>query len=314
MYPELHNRRVLLGNRDEFLLRPASRAAWRSRTREHVLETDLVHGNILCGVDLLAGGTWMGITRSGSFAALTNVYEMPAPQLTQDGRPLRSRGELVMKWLDAQHSEPGSSASAIDEMYLSRGDYGSFNLLVGDLSEEGAHVRYISNRTSDHDYNNAIRSNENQRVCGLSNSPLQNPWPKVELGEKLFQSVLSEERSSQACLIERLFNVLQTSSYTRHVPVPEAMRHTIHVSPMKMPSKADQMHLSSTPNPDTFAWYGTRTSTVILVSRTSPRRATFVERDMYSLRDGTLEPISLNYHDESVRSQHERKYEWELPN
>ena len=76
MYPELHNRRVLLGNRDEFLLRPASRAAWRSRTREHLLETDLVHGNILCGVDLLAGGTWMGITRSGSFAALTNVYEI----------------------------------------------------------------------------------------------------------------------------------------------------------------------------------------------------------------------------------------------
>ena len=99
MYPELHNRRVLLGNRDEFLLRPASRAEWRSRTREHVLETDLVHGNILCGVDLLAGGTWMGITRSGSFAALTNVYEMPAPQLTQDGRPLRSRGELVMNCL-----------------------------------------------------------------------------------------------------------------------------------------------------------------------------------------------------------------------
>ena len=52
---------VVAANRDEFHARPAAPAAfWEDQPR------------ILAGRDLEARGTWMGVSRAGKFAAVTN--------------------------------------------------------------------------------------------------------------------------------------------------------------------------------------------------------------------------------------------------
>ncbi|HCN72375.1 MAG TPA: hypothetical protein DIS96_11915, partial [Pusillimonas sp.] len=51
----------IAANRDEFHARPTSTAApWKN------------HPEVIAGTDELAGGTWLGITRTGRFALLTN--------------------------------------------------------------------------------------------------------------------------------------------------------------------------------------------------------------------------------------------------
>src|SRR5512141_3427173 len=78
-------RLAVAANRDEFHARPAEPARfWPDRPA------------ILAGRDLEAGGTWMGITRDGRFAALTNFRRLP---LVKEGAP--SRGQLPVAFLDS---------------------------------------------------------------------------------------------------------------------------------------------------------------------------------------------------------------------
>ncbi len=57
-------RLAVAANRDEFFARPAAPAAWWT-------DAPWVFG----GRDLEAGGTWLGVTRTGRFAALTNFRD-----------------------------------------------------------------------------------------------------------------------------------------------------------------------------------------------------------------------------------------------
>src|SRR5687767_9378576 len=75
---------VVAANRDEEYGRPTEPARFWADAPE-----------LLAGRDLVAGGTWLGVTRAGRFAAITNVREpgVPAPA------GVRSRGELVAGFL-----------------------------------------------------------------------------------------------------------------------------------------------------------------------------------------------------------------------
>src|SRR5580700_5781208 len=70
---------LVAANRDEFHARPTARAEWWPDCPP-----------ILAGRDLSAGGTWLGVTRTGRFAALTNYRD---PEQRRPGTP--SRGTLV---------------------------------------------------------------------------------------------------------------------------------------------------------------------------------------------------------------------------
>lgn len=150
---------IVAANRDEFFARPSAPAHWW---------TDLPQ--LLAGRDLEAGGTWMGVTRSGRFAALTNYRD---PSARRPDAP--SRGVLVR---DALLSG-ADAVTTLRDIAQRAGDYAGFNLFVGD------------GRTL------AILESTRSRVTplkpgiyGLSNHLLDTPWPKVALARKRFAEAI----------------------------------------------------------------------------------------------------------------------------
>lgn len=150
---------VVAANRDEFLDRPASPAHWWNDSPD-----------LLAGRDLEAGGTWLGLTRSGRFAALTNYRD---PEQRRPGLP--SRGALVRAALEASTD----ARTSLDHLALGSAAYAGFNLLVGDGARLGIHESTTG----------AVRLLE-PGVYGLSNHLLDSPWPKLRLAREAFSAAL----------------------------------------------------------------------------------------------------------------------------
>ena len=101
---------VVSANRDEFHGRATAPAQfWQE------------HPQLLAGRDLEQGGTWMGVTRAGRFAAITNYRDpsrtAPAP---------RSRGELPLDYLVGDRDP----RDYMHDLVVRAGDYAGFNLLL----------------------------------------------------------------------------------------------------------------------------------------------------------------------------------------
>jgi uncharacterized protein with NRDE domain len=222
-------RLVLAANRDEFHERPTEAADfWPSQP------------DWLGGRDLQAGGTWLGVTRSGRFAAVTNYREPLAPQTPLE----RSRGDLVTDFL------AGRRAPLLHARSLLAGasSYRGFNLLLGDPDS----LVYVSNR---HDRVSEVE----EGIHGLSNHLLDTDWPKVHSGRERLGALLRDERVEASALIELL---------TEREQVPGAM-------PLDQGDGAIRRHLMNhffIVSPV----YGTRSSTVLLIRNDG--RAEFVER------------------------------------
>jgi hypothetical protein len=112
-----HRWPVILGaNRDELIDRPAKAPGrhWPDRPE------------VVAGLDLLAGGSWLGLNDWGVVAAVLNRHGSlgPAPDR-------RSRGELVLEALD--HADAGAAAEALS--HLDPAAYRTFNLIVADESD-----------------------------------------------------------------------------------------------------------------------------------------------------------------------------------
>ena len=97
------------------------------------------HPDILAGRDLRNGGTWCGVTRGGRFALLTNFRERDPGRVK--GAP--SRGALTLDFLR------GDEAPLDYLKGLNLDQHNGFNLVVGDLNDEGQmEVAYVTNRSS----------------------------------------------------------------------------------------------------------------------------------------------------------------------
>ena len=156
---------VAAGNRDEFYERPAAPADWW---------TD--YSQVYAGRDLRGGGTWMGVTRDGRFAAITNVRD---PSTKRDPAP--SRGELVAGYLTGDMGPAAYIASITPQ--ASR--YNGFNLLVGDASK----LVWLTNAVTNDERNGRALA---PGVYGLSNGLLDDPWPKVVRTKAQFSSLLCQ--------------------------------------------------------------------------------------------------------------------------
>ena len=107
---------LVAGNRDEFYDRPTAPLAWWEG------------GRILAGQDLWSGGTWMGVSRDGRFAAITNFRE---PQRSRNGAP--SRGFIPLRFLEVG----GSAADFLCWLRKEASRYAPFNVLVSGLPATG---------------------------------------------------------------------------------------------------------------------------------------------------------------------------------
>ncbi len=165
---------IVAANRDEFHARPTAAASTWPRDAEADAP------EIVAGRDLQAGGTWLGVTREGRFAALTNVRE----PLVAPPPGARSRGGLVAEFLRGR-AAPGEYLAG-----LAPDTYAGFNLVVGDRSS----LWYLSNRSG------PARA-LGPGVYGVSNAALDTPWPKVRRGrENLARLVAAGEASPEAVL------------------------------------------------------------------------------------------------------------------
>lgn len=142
-----HWQLVALGNRDELHGRPAEPLA-RWQGREH----------LLAGRDVQAGGTWLGVSEQGRFAAVTNL----SGHGSADGNRA-SRGDLLKDFLSGE----GRRAD-LDTVPFA--DFNPFNLITIANNEARVH----SNRPE------SVSNTLAPGIHGLTNGPVDRPWPKAK--------------------------------------------------------------------------------------------------------------------------------------
>jgi uncharacterized protein with NRDE domain len=143
---------LVAGNRDEYHARAsAPLGVWRD------------NADIIAGRDLVSGGTWMGVSRSGRFAVVTNIRN---PEGADPDK--QSRGALVADWL-----ADGTRPDDLD-------DFNPFNLIVGGMES----AEYFANRPL------LVRRALGNGIALFSNAPDGEPWPRKDRLQNAFAAWL----------------------------------------------------------------------------------------------------------------------------
>ena len=171
---------VVAANRDEYHARATAPAApWDESgtggpAGRRGPGAGAAEGRILAGRDLVAGGTWLGVTADGRFAALTNVGGSTPP-----GPDAPSRGRLPLEYLRGALGAREYACAVSREAER----YSGFNLLLADRN--GVHC--VTNRGDE-------RLTELAPGChGLGNDRLNAMEPKVTGGLAEFRRRLATE-------------------------------------------------------------------------------------------------------------------------
>lgn len=223
---------IVAANRDEFYGRPTAPAHfWQDQP------------SVLAGRDLEKYGTWLGVTKQGRFAALTN-YRSP----THMQAKLHSRGKIVSNYLTGNMT-PENYIHAIQQK---SSQYSGFNLLLGDAN----HLMY---------YNNIDETNVHvdTGTHSLSNHFLNTPWPKVKKGKSLLNTYVMDQQTIDP---EVLFTILANDEQADDLNLPDTgvgLSLERQLSPLFID----------------FDQYGTRCSTVLLI--TTDDELTFIERTFH---------------------------------
>ncbi len=180
---------ILLANRDEFYERPTAAArVWQDAPE------------IFAGRDLVHGGTWLGITTSGRFAAVTNYRDPSA------AKGKLSRGGLVGDFLKTR----ASVEEYLQEIQQRATEFSGFNLLVGEFSPTRQALGYYSNRE---DKVKILAPG----LYGLSNHLLDTPWRKVEKGKAELAELLQNGKFGN----DDLFTILADRTFAEDADLPE---------------------------------------------------------------------------------------------
>lgn len=221
---------IFIANRDEFLDRPSAPISfWKDKPE------------ILAGKDLKEGGTWMGITRKGLFAAITNYRDLSN---IKDDAP--SRGIIVSEFLSGSYT-PEQFA---EQLFLSAEEFNGFNLIFGSINN----LYYFSNQ-------NKELTRLEKGIYGLSNHLLDTPWPKVKRSKERFKEIISKEEFS----VYELIDLLSDKTIANDQQLPDTgvgIELERVLSPVFIESPK----------------YGTRSMSVVMVDKKD--NVTFIERSL----------------------------------
>lgn len=222
-------RLILAANRDEYYDRPTVPAHfWRN------------HPRLMAGKDIRWGGTWLGVTRDGKFAAVTNYRDFSS-QLKHG----LSRGLMLYDYLSGEKT-PGIF---LEKLEKSKNLYDGYNLILGDQGT----LYYSSNRDGDHRL-------VGPGIYGLSNHLLDTPWPKVLRARALLGAILAEGPEPST---EKLLDMLKDRQRAPDELLPETG------AGLKWERFLSSIFIAGES-------YGTRSSTVLLID--DKNRVTFTER------------------------------------
>lgn len=265
-------------------------------------------------------GTWLGVTREGRIAVLTNFRE-DGPVVPET----RSRGELVNAFLtqrpDSAINTEGFTKSLVGEGEGLRG-VGGFTLVYGKV---GMPLAVVSNRTRNVKDISCIIGQKDE-VVGLSNASFDDrSWPKVRKGEDLMRTTIQKSvarNDTKPEFIEEMLNLLSVNDMPSRRPNESwdsysgELRKSIFIPVMRgegmddtnenhdpSNNRTENLESSSVPMTAFSGLYGTQTQTVILVDHSG--QVTFVERRLY---DSSARAIEGEDRDETFEFQIEH---WE---
>jgi uncharacterized protein with NRDE domain len=221
--PDSETPLLLAANRDEFFARPTEPMYWWPDSP------------VLAGRDLKANGAWLGITRRGRFAMLTNIRN---PALRREGAP--SRGDIVKNFLESSVATPSFIAALAS--IASR--YEGFNFLCGELRRDSRELWFLNSAER-------VAKRLNQGQYGLSNASLDTDWPKLLRAKQGLRHALAER--DLAAQSARLTRLLRNTTPTSERQLPNT----------GVPLEWERALGSIFINRD---GYGTRASTVLQVS------------------------------------------------
>lgn len=210
-------RLIVVANRDEFYERPTRTAQWWETEPE-----------LLAGKDLKGNGTWLGIHKSGRFAALTNYRDG-----FSEKKNAPSRGDLVKDFL----LESTSTAKYLNQIATLADDYNGYNLIAFD----GGKLGYFSNQIEQPKI-------LEKGIYGLSNSTLDVPWPKVKKATAGLTNLIEQDAFS----VDAAFGMMQNKAIAADENLPSTN------IPLHWERQLSAMCIET---PD----YGTRCSTVFLL-------------------------------------------------
>ena len=208
---------ILVANRDEFYPRPTAQADWWKE-----------YPTMLAGKDIKGNGSWLGMSKDGKFAALTNF---------RDGMNLKqnapTRGKLVTNYL----VNPVESESYLQEIAKTGELYNGYNLLTFD----GEDIWHYSNMSND-------ITHIEPGVHGLSNALLNSDWPKVHRAKAKLAALVDVNKDFS---IEAGFQMMLDSEQAADEDLPQTG------VPYDWEKKLSSMCIRT-------ETYGTRCSTVVL--------------------------------------------------
>jgi uncharacterized protein with NRDE domain len=179
----------IAANRDEFHQRPTRSAApWPDAT------------HVVGGLDLQAGGSWLGASLDGRYALVTNYRE---PGRQQPNAP--SRGDLVRNFLTGTMGAWQYAQSLVQLVQA----YNGFNLIVG----QGSQAFYLGNRAQPPE---PVPLAPGRYV--LSNHLLDTPWPKAQ---RLRQALASYPQRNPVACLDDIFATLKDTTQADDAALPE---------------------------------------------------------------------------------------------
>ncbi|MFT4993184.1 MAG: hypothetical protein ACI965_000202 [Paraglaciecola sp.] len=232
---------IIAANRDEFFARPTTASHfWQDSPEPMAKDPEPMAKNpeptvnnppLLAGKDEQAGGTWMGITRAGRLAALTNIRD--PKKIKKDAI---TRGALVSQYLQGDAQQ----AAYLAQLQRTETHYNGYNLLFGPW-----HSLQV--------YNNHLDQSEqlSSGVYGLSNASLNSPWPKINKGTMQLAEYCHDGHSIQP---EKLFALLKDKHQAEDHNLPKTG------VPIEWERQLSSIFIQGED-------YGTRSSTVLLIDK-----------------------------------------------